>query len=63
MRDTTRRRWFAAARIGIVVAGVLALVRLATGGAAAVFEPPGSLLLAFAAGTLAGFAILWLRAR
>ena len=59
----TSDRWFAAARVGAVTAGVLALVRLLTGGTGAVFEQPFTLLLAFALGTLAGYAILSLRAR
>ncbi len=63
MTPAVRDRWFAAGRIGIVAAGVLAVVRLATGGPAAVFDPPGSLLLALVAGTLLGFAILSLRGR
>ncbi len=56
-------RWFAAARVGGVTAGVLALVRLLTGGWGAVFEPPFTLLLAFGLGTLVGYAILSLRDR
>lgn len=54
-------RWFAAARVGGVAAGVLALVRLLTGGADTVFQPPFTLLLAFVVGTLIGYALLSLR--
>ena len=61
MSANVNDRWFAAARVGGVTAGVLALVRLLTGGPGAVFQPPFTLLLAFAVGTLVGYALLSLR--
>lgn len=63
MKRAVSDRWFAAARIGGVTVGVLALVRLLTGGPGAVFQPPFTLLAAFVAGTLIGFALLSLRAK
>lgn len=63
MTPSAANRWFAAARIGGIAAGVLAFVRLITAGAGAVFQPPFTLLLAFVAGTLIGYAILSLRRR
>ena len=63
MSDGSGDRWFAAARVGGVTAGVLALVRLLMDGPGAVFQPPFTLLAAFAVGTVVGYALLSLRAR
>ena len=52
---------FKAARIGAVAAGLLAVVRCSQGGAAAILEPPGTLLLTFVAATVIAAAVTAMR--
>ena len=52
---------FKAARIGAIAAGLLAMVRCTRGGAGAMLEPPGTLLLTFVVATVIAAAVFALR--